>query len=157
MNDKYVKWTLVVAGLGACLLPSRSARADSTCWGLVSQITSQLSYGGQFPVYISEHRQDPHWGVQYMEGRLIYSDDPGNYSGCGFESFSIRRAPGRGPFTGDDEFVCWVMDWDGVFHIHNYTWNFDFAPIDFSCIGNVMTTYQPGQGVFTLTFGDYVP
>jgi hypothetical protein len=145
---------LVTAAAAVPLFASPEiAHADATCTSLVATVKSHLAAGKFVNVMLSQHRQDANWGVQYSEG-FLGGRGAMSYGGA-TEYFSIRRNASQIPFSGDAENLSWSLDQNGVLRIHNQSWNFDFAPIDFTCKGGMMTAYQPGSGVFTLTFGDY--
>ena len=143
------------ANLATFVVAAPAVQADARC----SDMSSHIPDPGQYVmVYLSMHREDPNWGVQYYEGSLHIEGQNSIYlSGGAKEYFSIRRTKDDQPFDpGGTEDISWTMDKDGVLHVHDNTWNFDLPPLHFTCVGNMMTVYRSGEGIYSLTFGDVI-
>lgn len=143
---------ILVTSMISLIVLSSSAQADASCANLLASVSRRLDANQWINVYLSQHRQDSNWGVQYSAGFLA-PDVNGGFTGRGTEYFSIRTNSSQIPFTGDSESLNWTMNSNGVMNIHNDSWNFNFNPINFSCYGNLMSANIPGDSIFTLSFG----
>jgi len=140
-----------VALLGslAIALSPQSAHADATCNALIQDKIAYLTAnGGFFDVELTMHREERSW-VFYGKGYLQLSG--AQLAGGSNEIFSDRRN-GSQPFDiSQADQITFTLNSNGLLSVHNVTWEFDES-WDFSCPGNLLTTYLPNAGVVTMTF-----
>jgi hypothetical protein len=149
---KFVNVALLVSV--AIALSPQSAHADATCNALIqSKIDNLNANGGFYVIELTMHREEERSWVFYGRGQLWLSG--AQLAGSSYQIFSDRQNYWNGQWQPFDiheaDQITFTLNSNGLLSVHNVTWGFDES-WDFSCPGNLLTTYLPHAAVVTLTF-----